>query len=697
MSHATTWKPERHSPQENERRATALLTLDRQAERAQEALRVAERLGVQDVEEAQDVRRHLEALDHERRFGPARIEERAESLRRAADRLRSDLRVELTRARGAIERAREEPGTLDFDEDAQPEPRPGTPMRAPPSPAVERARIRARILEHYWTSGKSSKTVADEWAQCFREARVLGPSVVLSGLEPEYFEAYENLTGANIRYWNRKVRKAREEARQAERPEPSIVEALTHRMPKKQVEKRTKRTGALLTRVHHYIQHVNARATYTELSAALGGEVSPRTMRRLGREDYHPAAETQARTGQEGLKELFWLRLSRYPERADDTWLIDDSGLALEAVERGLWDPADYDIDLEMEACWRTFRRGRWVTERVQGLWVQLIVDAFSSKRLLARLFPRRPSARDTLLTIARAARRFGLPRRIYTDNGANFTAEEVVRRLDEAGVARSTAIPYEPRGRGKVERPFLDLKEQLLHRLPGFQAYDVPTEELPTVSEIEPYVQAFFEGQNERHVRVLGRTRNEAYLEGGGGAATANPRQVLALLRVHRDVTRAADGIHFRGRRYYCPGLARFPRGTPLDVYDDPDDQDSVWILARRPDGTEEWAGSAWCYDALDPAPELPEQRREEVAVIEEAADEGWRKHGEAKEALERERERLEGAEWAEDRLEELEAAEEEGAPPSSGPALPPPPSEDDDEAGGEEEEEALPVPWRR
>lgn len=61
---------------------------------------------------------------------------------------------------------------------------------------------------------------------------------------------------------------------------------------------------------------------------------------------------------------------------------------------------------------------------------------------------------------------RRGLPARLYVDNGANFRSHHLALVCAKLGVALIHARPYQPQGKGKVERWFRTVRAQLLPTL---------------------------------------------------------------------------------------------------------------------------------------------------------------------------------------------------------------------------------------
>lgn len=61
------------------------------------------------------------------------------------------------------------------------------------------------------------------------------------------------------------------------------------------------------------------------------------------------------------------------------------------------------------------------------------------------------------------AVRRFGIPQRFYTDNGAAYTSRHLKILCARSAIDLVHTPPYKPQGRGKVERIFRTVREQFL------------------------------------------------------------------------------------------------------------------------------------------------------------------------------------------------------------------------------------------
>jgi putative transposase len=69
---------------------------------------------------------------------------------------------------------------------------------------------------------------------------------------------------------------------------------------------------------------------------------------------------------------------------------------------------------------------------------------------------------------LRQALLRRGLPRKLYVDNGPAFRTQHLSQITASLGIALVHSTPYQPEGRGKVERWFRTVREQFLSRWQG-------------------------------------------------------------------------------------------------------------------------------------------------------------------------------------------------------------------------------------
>jgi putative transposase len=83
----------------------------------------------------------------------------------------------------------------------------------------------------------------------------------------------------------------------------------------------------------------------------------------------------------------------------------------------------------------------------------------------------------DCLLDCLRqAARARGIPIRLYVDNGKVFHSQQLARIAASLGILIVHSPPYQPEGRGKIERWFITVRQQFLANLERKQTLTVET-----------------------------------------------------------------------------------------------------------------------------------------------------------------------------------------------------------------------------
>lgn len=89
---------------------------------------------------------------------------------------------------------------------------------------------------------------------------------------------------------------------------------------------------------------------------------------------------------------------------------------------------------------------------RAVKTYLHAIIDDATRYIVVAR-FHTAEDTRSLLDDLMLAIRRFGLPRRFYTDNGAAFRSRHLRLVAAKLGISLPHTPPYTPRGRGKIER----------------------------------------------------------------------------------------------------------------------------------------------------------------------------------------------------------------------------------------------------
>ena len=172
---------------------------------------------------------------------------------------------------------------------------------------------------------------------------------------------------------------------------------------------------------------------------------------------------------------------------------------------------------------------------------------------------------------------RRGLPARLYVDNGAPYRSRQLALMCAKLGVVLVHARPYQPAGKGKIERFFRTLRAGWLAHL------DAPvTDCLQTLNRS---LWAWVEGEyhNTPHRGLDGHTPLEKWALVSGGVrypdATLDLDEVFlfeAERVVHKDRTVSLNGRLYEvdailvGQRVTLRYDPHAPPGRPLDVVHD-------------------------------------------------------------------------------------------------------------------------------
>jgi putative transposase len=95
-------------------------------------------------------------------------------------------------------------------------------------------------------------------------------------------------------------------------------------------------------------------------------------------------------------------------------------------------------------------------------VYLHAIIDDTTRYIVVAR-FHFAEDTRSLLDDLMLAIRRFGIPKRLYTDNGAAFRSRHLHMVAAKIGIALPHTPPYTPRGRGKIERFFRSVRDGFL------------------------------------------------------------------------------------------------------------------------------------------------------------------------------------------------------------------------------------------
>ena len=174
-------------------------------------------------------------------------------------------------------------------------------------------------------------------------------------------------------------------------------------------------------------------------------------------------------------------------------------------------------------------------------------------------------AAREDVLNASRALRAAiaarGVPKAVYVDNGSPFVSGQLLRACAVLGIRLIHSRPGRPEGRGKIERAFRTVREQLL----------VELEDRPPASleELGQTFQAWVEQVYHRRVHSeTGQTPLERFLAAGRPRLPAERSLREAFRWAERRTVSRTGTVGMHGNSYEVdPELA----GRPVDLVFDP------------------------------------------------------------------------------------------------------------------------------
>lgn len=148
---------------------------------------------------------------------------------------------------------------------------------------------------------------------------------------------------------------------------------------------------------------------------------------------------------------------------------------------------------------------------------------------------------------LRQAVIRWGLPQKLYTDNGGCFRAHHLEFVTAALGISLRHARPYKPQGKGKIERWFRTVRQEFL---PDILAKAAPLQ----LSTLNEQLAAWVDGYNSRD---HGSTEQAPLLRFRKGIACVRPAppDLLAYFReVERRLVRKDRTVVLDGRLFEIP-----------------------------------------------------------------------------------------------------------------------------------------------
>ena len=214
--------------------------------------------------------------------------------------------------------------------------------------------------------------------------------------------------------------------------------------------------------------------------------------------------------------------------------------------------------------------------------WLTIVIDDFNRAIAGFSLFIEDPSALQTGLALRRAIWYkqdkdwiiCGIPEILYTDHGSDFTSNHIKQVCIELKINLIYSIVGKPRGRGKVERFFLSLEQQLLSLL----RIKKKTYRLP---ELEGLIKNFIANDYNHSIHTTTKEK-PIDLWNKDKVIPQMPESIdklnTLLLKPKKSRIVQRDGIRFSGLRYYHPNLCAYV-GVIITIRFDPADLAEIWV----------------------------------------------------------------------------------------------------------------------
>jgi putative transposase len=199
--------------------------------------------------------------------------------------------------------------------------------------------------------------------------------------------------------------------------------------------------------------------------------------------------------------------------------------------------------------------------------YLHAIIDD-ATRYVVAAHFHLAEDTRSLLDDLMLAMRRFGIPKRFYTDNGAAFRSHHLRLVAAKLGISLPHTPPYTPRGRGKIERLFRSVRD-------GF----LTGRERTSLDKLNSDFAAWLNQYHQSIHRILGISPLERKLTDSGPtlkqiAPTQNINDIFRMEQLKRV---GSDGcVRMFNKRFEIPDS--FP-GDMVSIYYLPWNQD--YILA--------------------------------------------------------------------------------------------------------------------
>jgi len=163
------------------------------------------------------------------------------------------------------------------------------------------------------------------------------------------------------------------------------------------------------------------------------------------------------------------------------------------------------------------------------------------------------------------AVQRWGLPQKLYTDNGGCFRAHHLEFVCAALGISLRHARPYKPQGKGKVERWIRTVRQEFM---PDIEAKSVPMK----IEDLNESLDRWVESYNNRIHSSTEQAPLNRYRKGIECIRPAPPDLLEYFREVERRLVRKDRSVVLEGRLFEVPTVLIDKRVELRFHRDDPD-----------------------------------------------------------------------------------------------------------------------------
>jgi transposase InsO family protein len=176
--------------------------------------------------------------------------------------------------------------------------------------------------------------------------------------------------------------------------------------------------------------------------------------------------------------------------------------------------------------------------------YLHLILDD-ATRYVVAANFHLAENTHSLISDLMLGVRRFGIPRRLYTDNGSAYKSRHLAHVAGKLGVALPHTPAYKPQGRGKVERIFRSIRDGFLT---GFST--------TTLGSLNRELDKWVGSYHSKTHSALGMSPLDKKLNTPNTLKTLDGvRDIDSLFRIEEYKTVSSNGcIRVKGRYYDVP-----------------------------------------------------------------------------------------------------------------------------------------------